>query len=230
MSKKSLSLILLAGGQGSRLGSKEPKQFLSLAGKPMAFHSLESFINSSLPLKDIVIVCKAVYQDLFKNSFKEPLLFASPGQERYLSVYQGFQALKAPVDYVMIHDSARPFISQKDLLVLFEEGEKTGAAALATPATSTIKQASKDHLVTSTLPRDLLWEMQTPQMLSYTLLKQGLDKAIEQQLCVTDDVSFAEMLQHPVKLVEGNPLNFKITTHKDFMIASYLINTFSSGV
>jgi 2-C-methyl-D-erythritol 4-phosphate cytidylyltransferase len=221
--KKSLSIILLAGGIGSRLGSKEPKQFLQLGTKPIARHSLDTFLESSLIIQEIIVVCEELYQSFFYSPLKD-LRFAKPGKERQLSVLNGFQALSTPVDFVMIHDTARPFITQKEILLLFEEGSKVGAATLATPVTSTIKKTDSNNFVTSTLPRDSLWEIQTPQLLSYHLLKEGLEKATKDDLIMTDDVSLAELLNHPVKLVKGNPLNFKITTQKDLILAHSLIS------
>lgn len=226
--KKSLSIILLAGGKGSRLASLEPKQFLKLEGKAIARHCLDSFLNLPLPIQDIVVVCEPQYQPIFDNPLKK-ILFASPGIERQFSVLHGFEALRAPVDYIMIHDTARPFIQEKDILLLFEEGASTGAAALGTPVTSTIKQATNDNYVTSTLPRTNLWEMQTPQLLNYMLLKKGLEKIVREHLTVTDDVSLAELLNHPVKIIKGNSLNFKITTEKDLLLANTVINS-SMGV
>lgn len=222
--KKSLSIILLAGGQGSRLASLEPKQFLKLNGKPIARYSLDVFLELLIPVEEIVIVCADDYQSIFNNSLKQ-LRFATPGKERQFSVMNGFKALTKTVDFVMIHDAARPFIEQKEILLLFEEGCKIGAAALATPVTSTIKQVDATGLVSSTLQREFLWKMQTPQLLKYSLLKEGLEKATKEHLSVTDDVSLAELLHHPVKLIKGNPLNFKITTQKDLILANSIINT-----
>ena len=216
--KKTLSIILLAGGKGSRLASSIPKQFLTLGNKPIARYSLDIFLELPIPIEEIVVVCEEQYQPLFDNSLKE-LQFATPGEQRQFSVLNGFKALTKPTDFVMIHDIARPFITQKDILVLFEEGSPVGAATLATPVTSTIKQACLNHFVSSTLPRESLWEIQTPQLLKYSLLKEGLEKLIKENLLVTDDVALAELLNHPVKLVKGDPLNFKITTTKDLLLA-----------
>lgn len=223
MSQKTLSIILLAGGQGTRMGTSIPKQFLPLQGKPLALHSFDFFTDISLPIQEIVIVCEPKYQSLFTHhSYK--ILFAEPGISRQMSVMHGFQALSTPVDFVMIHDSARPFLQEEDVKNLFEETVKIGAATLAYPTSTTIKQTNADNIVTCTLDRNYLWDIQTPQCLKTSLLKEGFKKVIEEGLVITDDVSLAELQHHPVKILKGNSRNFKVTTPLDFKLAEVMAN------
>jgi len=216
----SLSLILLAGGQGSRIGGSLPKQFLRYHGKPLALYSLEVLL--SLPHMQCVVVCDSRYQDLF-TPFE--VTFALPGKERMLSVASGMQALTNPTDFVLVHDAARPFVKRDDILRLVETAHVHGAATLATPVSSTIKQADETLFVQKTLPRELLWEIQTPQMLKGSLLKEGLDLLLSQNRLVTDEMSIAEEMHHPVKLVPGDPMNFKVTTPKDLLLADLLFTS-----
>lgn len=101
-------------------------------------------------------------------------------------------------------------------------GKHTGAAALAVPVNMTIKQANKDLTVKRTLDRASLWDIQTPQVLSYSLLQKGYAKAIKENTHVTDDVSLAEICSHTVRLVKGSDENIKITTPKDLKLATLL--------
>jgi 2-C-methyl-D-erythritol 4-phosphate cytidylyltransferase len=222
-SKKKLSIILLAGGQGTRMQTSIPKQFLPLQGKPLALHSFDFFTRTSLPIEEIVIVCESHYQTLFAHPTHK-ILFAKPGTSRQFSVMHGFQALSQDVDFIMIHDSARPFLQEDDLRNLFEEAVKTGAATLAHRVSTTIKQTNGDNLVTCTLNRANLWDVQTPQCLHRSLLEEGFKKVIEESLIVTDDVSLAELQNHPVKIVKGSSKNFKITTLIDFQLAEVIAN------
>lgn len=217
--KHSLSLIFLAGGQGSRIPLDCPKQFLPLHGKPMARYSFDLFLGC--PFKEFIVVCPEAYRDVFATSVRT-ISYAIPGHSRMLSVASGLDALTHPVDFILTHDAARPFLEKSDLIRLVNEGLSVGAATLATPLTSTIKRSNHQNLVIETLARDSLWETQTPQLIKYSLLKKGLDQLIKENLSVTDEMLIAEMQHHPVKLIPGNPRNFKITTMQDLLLAQML--------
>ena len=210
-----LSLILLSGGTGLRAGGTIPKQYTTLGQKPLILHSLDTFL--SLPLiNEIVVVCEKEHENFFKG-YKTPL-FAKPGKTRQDSVKSGFSALSGKNTGVLIHDGARPFVKREDILKLIDAGRAAKAATLANKATSTIKLA-KGNLAQETLERESVWEIQTPQYLSYDLLKKGIEHAEKLNLSVTDDVSFAELLNHPVELVEACKSNIKITTPIDLEMA-----------
>lgn len=212
--KPYISLIFLAGGQGNRMKAATPKQFLPLKGKPLARHSFELFLTLPM-IQEIVVVCAENYESLFP----EATLFAHPGQERQNSVENGFQRVTQKADYVLIHDSARPFVEKKDVEKLLEEGIPVGAATLGVPVKYTIKQIGIDQAVEKTLDRSSLFEIQTPQLLKSSLLRQGLDLANQKNLILTDDVALAELLDHPVKVVTGSYQNLKITTPEDLRYA-----------
>lgn len=205
-----LTVILLAGGKGTRIGTPVPKQFLPLGDKPIALHSYD-LLRSLDNLQELIVVCDPAY----RHHFPENTPFAKPGIERQDSVYEGFQKITKPTDIVLIHDSARPYVNKPDLDKLIREGAPIGAATLASPVVCTIKSVNPNHIVKETLPRSELYEIQTPQLLTYKLLKEGLEKARSLGHFVTDDVSLAEYLDHPVKLVMGSRSNIKITTPDD---------------
>lgn len=211
-----VSLIFLAGGRGARMGSSVPKQYLPLQDKPIALHSFEGFIQ--IPsITEIVVVCESEYQHFFSI---HPVLFAPPGLRRQDSVYSGLK--KCTKEIILIHDSARPFFEAQYIAPLIEAAKKGGAAGLAAPVTSTIKQCGIDYVVEKTLDRTLLWEMQTPQAAKRELLLKAYEHIEENHLEVTDDLAAIETLNHPVQIVPCTARNLKITTPFDLAVAKTL--------
>lgn len=208
-----LSLILLAGGKGTRMKSSIPKVFLPLKEKPLILHSYELFASME-EIEEIVVVCPKA----FHHYFPENTLFAHPGKERQDSVQNGFT--KCSGEFLLIHDGARPFITREEVQKLLKEGLPVGAATLGAPTKNTIKQVGASSFVEKTLDRSLLYEMYTPQLLRRDLLEKGLQKAQGQTF--TDDTTLAELLDHPVKLVTGSNRNIKITTPIDLQLAGLL--------
>lgn len=213
-----ISLIFLAGGIGSRMGAPIPKQYLPLKGKPIALHSFELFIR--IPeITEIVVVCEPEYQHFFSH----PGPFAKPGPRRQDSVYSGLQ--KSTQEMIFTHDSARPFFEAKYIPLLIDAVRSTGAAALAAPMTSTIKQCDAHHLVEKTLDRSRLWDMQSPQALWRTLMIQAFEHIQKHNLEVTDDLSMVEAMGLPTRIVPSTSRNFKITTPFDLAVAETLCAT-----
>lgn len=213
-----VSVVLLAGGHGSRMQSQIPKQFLTLQGKIVALYSFELF--STCPnVTEIIVVCEPQYQSLFPRFTLPEVRFALPGKRRQDSVYNGFLEISAQADLVCIHDSARPFLLKENLEQLLEEARRYGAAALAVPAKNTIKETDPNQFIQRTLDRSKLWEMHTPQVATPALMRKGFDIALEYNLDVTDDASVVELTGHPVKLVKDSYQNIKITTPEDWQVA-----------
>ncbi|MEI6241965.1 MAG: 2-C-methyl-D-erythritol 4-phosphate cytidylyltransferase, partial [Chlamydiota bacterium] len=212
---KNISCILLAGGKGTRFGSFCPKQFLPFRGKPLILHSFD--LLQRFPFfQEIIVVCEDTYHSFFSSSL--PLFFASPGERRQDSVWSALQKVSPTSDFVCIHDGARPFLTLPLLEAVINAGIQYKAATLAVRVTSTIKESSEDLFVKKTHPRQSLWEIQTPQVISTSLLHKAflaLDSSIE----VTDDVSLIERLSLPVKIVESSPKNMKITHPIDLQLA-----------
>ena len=200
-----------------------PKQYIPLHGKPIILHALEALLRYP-HWSEIAIVCEEKYKSLFAPyENKAQIVFALPGKERQDSVFSGLNKLSTSTKCVCIHDGARPLLLEKDLLAVIAEGEKSGAASLATPVKMTIKEADDRLYVQKTLDRSHLFEVQTPQVVSYSLLKEGYQKAVELRHLVTDDVGLAELLNHPVQLVLGSESNIKITTSEDLLLAEILL-------
>ncbi|KAG5525698.1 hypothetical protein RHGRI_032106 [Rhododendron griersonianum] len=187
--EKSVSVILLAGGKGKRMGASMPKQYLPLLGQPIALYSFYTF-SHMIEVKEIVVVCDPSYRDIFqgcrysfmgqttytfvhcllivfdytKEKIHVDLKFAFPGKERQDSVYSGLQAVDLNSELVCIHDSARPLVTPGDVKKVLKDGWLNGAAVLGVPAKATIKEANSESFVVRTLDRRTLWEMQTPQV------------------------------------------------------------------
>lgn len=218
-----ISAILLSGGAGKRMQSACPKQYLSLSKKLIILHALESLLTFPL-FQEIIIVCEHRYQNLFTKYKKNtPIQFARPGKERQDSVLSGFSALSTSTKWICIHDGARPLLKSEDLRAVIDAGMQYGAATLATPLKTTIKEADSNLFVQRSLDRSKLWDIQTPQVLSYSLMEKGFQKIQKEKLTVTDDVSLAEILQAPVKLIQGSYSNIKITTPEDLYLAKLLL-------
>lgn len=225
MSKRpSFSLVFLSGGQGTRMQSSIPKQYLSIRNQPLMCYSFQTLVE--LPgLQEIVVVCEPPYRGLFESIAKEKgktLFFALPGERRQDSVFNGIQLLENN-PLVCIHDAARPLIQSIHVLQALEVAEEWGAAALGVKSQSTIKICKKDQTVQETLDRTVVWEIQTPQVIRLELLKEGFAHANQKGSTVTDDVSLVEQLGYPVKIVEGAYSNIKATTPGDLILIEQLM-------
>lgn len=217
----SFSIIFLCGGTGSRTNLPIPKQYHKIAGKELFRYSLETLLK--LPYKECCVVCESAYQELFTN-ITSSFIFASPGKRRQDSSENGLKALRAPVEYVLVHDSARPFITQQALTRLLSCLGKEEAATLGCPASSTIRIASSHQYGQTTPPRELVWEIQTPQLIKTHILEKGLNLAKERNLTLTDDVACLELLGGSPQLVQGERSNIKITTPEDLQYAEFFLN------
>jgi 2-C-methyl-D-erythritol 4-phosphate cytidylyltransferase len=214
-----ISAIILAGGSGSRMKNSLPKQLLPLAGKLVLHHSVEFFLKATFVHEVIVVLA----QEYRIHCPYPKVVFAEPGLRRQDSLANGFTKLSSGSSYILVHDAARPLMRFEDVQALVEEGKKVGAATLAVPATSTMREADLQGIVTRTPRRDSIWEIQTPQFLTRELLEKGLNKAQLEAIEVTDDVGLAELLDHKIQLVKGSASNFKITMEGDLERAAKLL-------
>nr|QUS47434.1 2-C-methyl-D-erythritol 4-phosphate cytidylyltransferase [Chromochloris zofingiensis] len=226
--ERSVSVVLLAGGVGKRMGASIPKQYLPLKGQPIATYSLEMFASMS-EVFEIVIVCDPSWRYIFQERLgKLPqqieIKWALPGSERQDSVFNGLQQVSQSSELVAVHDSARPLVNRADAAKCMLDGWSVGAAVLGVPVKPTIKEVNADMMVIKTLQRAKLWEVQTPQCIRPDLLKQGFKAVSEQGLEVTDDVSIIEAMGLPVKITAGSYTNIKVTTPDDMSVAEKFLD------
>ncbi len=210
--RRALSLILLAGGVGSRMRSATPKQYLPLRGKTIACHSLDIF-SKHPDIEQRIVVCASEFRHHFEGYDVE---FADPGPRRQDSLQNGLKKARAP--WILTHDAARPLLSLQVLEALL--ATEAEAATLALPAKNTLKRSCRSQHVIETVDRSEIWEVQTPQLIKRSVLDRGFLAAGEET--VTDDVSFAELVGCPVQIISGSPCNIKITTPEDLHIAEAL--------
>lgn len=228
MSKKHTAIVL-AAGKGSRMQSAVPKQYLELCGKPVLYYSLaafeESFIDEIILVagKDDISYCKE--QIVERYGFQKVTKIIAGGAERYLSVYQGLLAAEE-ADYVYLHDGARPFVDAAILSDAKACVEQYQACVAGMPVKDTIKIVDAEDFAKETPERKYVWQVQTPQVFSYALVREAYDMLMEDQdaYSVTDDAMVVEtMLNYPVKLFQASYKNIKITTPEDLQIAELFV-------
>ena len=217
--------IVLAAGQGKRMGTDVQKQFLEIRGIPLVCYSLRCFEESPL-IQEIILVTNEEMIDycreeiVRKYGFSKVSHITAGGKERYDSVYRGLLACGS-CNYVFIHDGARPFITEEILERGFEAVQKTGACAVGMPVKDTIKIADAEDFVSSTPDRRSVWAIQTPQIFDYTLIRKAHEQMHSQDMGeITDDAMMIEKAAGvKVALARGDYRNIKITTPEDLCIA-----------
>ena len=221
--------IVLAAGQGKRMNSKVQKQFLLIKGKPVLYYSLSCFQNSR-EIEEIIVVtgkesinfCKQEIIEAY--GFSKVMAVIPGGNERYDSVYAGLCACEDS-DYVFIHDGARPFLSDDMIRRGKEAALVYGACVIGMPSKDTIKIADENGMVESTPSRNKVWNIQTPQIFSYTAIREAHERARQQNMAdITDDAMVIERFGNmKIKLVEGSYENIKITTPEDIVVAEKIL-------
>jgi 2-C-methyl-D-erythritol 4-phosphate cytidylyltransferase len=227
----SVSVILLSGGSGKRMGAPIPKQYLELRGKAIATHSMATFARMP-EVGEIVVVCDPAWRHVFEPVVATELTprgkkhaWALPGAERQDSVASGLAQVSSGSAIVAVHDSARPLVTADDAARCIKDAFECGAAVLGVPCKQTVKEVdAKTGLVARTLDRSLLWEVQTPQCVRPDLLRRGFAYVDEKKLAVTDDVSVVEALGEPVRITRGCYTNIKVTTPEDMGVAEGFID------
>lgn len=222
-----VTAVVLAAGRGSRMRSSLQKQFMMLHGYPVVYYALKSFQDSVVD--DIVLVTGAgeieyCQQEIVKKyGLDKVSQVISGGKERYESVYQAIAAIQDAA-YVMIHDGARPFITEDMIERSITAVKEHGACTVAVPVKDTIKEVAPNGFGIKTLDRSVLWNVQTPQTFTHTLIKSAYLKMMEQgDTDVTDDTMIVERyMGHSVKVIMGDYNNLKITTPEDMKMAEYL--------
>lgn len=242
--KKFCTAVVLAAGQGKRMGTKVAKQYLEIAGKPLLYYTLRAFERS--PIIDAIVLvvgdaeqisyCKKEIVEAY--GFEKVSLITVGGKERYDSVYCALNAIahdmcgEAREGYVFIHDGARPVVTQEILERCLNAVKEHEACVAAMPVKDTIKLADENGFAASTPRRDLLWMVQTPQVFSFQLIYWAHQERSRTRaqwepagLKITDDAMVVETFtDRKVKLVEGSYENIKVTTPEDLILAKAFLH------
>jgi 2-C-methyl-D-erythritol 4-phosphate cytidylyltransferase len=209
----SLAVLVPAGGIGTRLGRRTPKQFLSLGGATILARTLSHFRRHP-DVRAVVVAAPAEHLARTRRLVGRAAEVVAGGATRQESVWLALQAAPADVEIVLVHDAVRPFIDRRLIDAVVASAAAHGAAICALPIAETIKRV-RDGVVETTLERSGLWAVQTPQAFRSALLREAHDKARRDGVTGTDDAMLVERLGHPVRVVPGLAGNVKITTPDD---------------
>ena len=220
--------LIPAAGVGARMQAGSPKQYLSIAGKPMLRHALDAFLASPLIAHAYVVVSAddgVIDTVVPQHGVTVLRCGGATRMETILNALQALHGSLAAHDQVLVHDAARPGLTPALIEKLITEvGAHAAGGLLALPVVDTVKRAGPGNVSARTVPRDGLWLAQTPQMFSYALLHRALSEAPD-PLAITDDASAVEALGLAPILVEGHPRNLKVTLPRDIHTAElYLAN------
>lgn len=218
--------VVPAAGFGVRFKKKTPKPLVLLDSYPILIHTLKILSVNRL-IDSIILVINRNYLDRYRKIVKQYKLkkvryIIAGGATRTQSVKNGLKVLDKDADLVLIHDGVRPFIDSKIISDSIKTAKRYGAAIVAVPVKSTIKKISPPNLlVKGTLNRNILWEVQTPQVFKKDLIIKAYQKA--KNLKAYDDASLVEKMGKKVKVVFGSYKNIKITTPEDYLFAKAII-------
>lgn len=216
------SVIIVAGGSGSRFKSEIPKQFIELNGKPILMHSITAFYKYQENI-EIIVVLPEHQVDYWhslckKHNFKIKHKVENGGKTRFESVKNGLDTVKNSQNLIAIHDGVRPLVSENTIERCFREAEISGNAIPAILSVDSVRQVSIE--TNFPIDRSKLRLIQTPQVFKIDILKKAYRQKYKNSF--TDDASVVEAMCEKINLVEGNRENIKITNKIDLVIAKAL--------
>jgi 2-C-methyl-D-erythritol 4-phosphate cytidylyltransferase len=220
------AVILPAAGKSTRYSAqKRKKPFVELKGRPVWVRAAECFINRE-DVRQTLLVVPPEDMEWVKEKFRPNLAFMNidlvpGGRERFESVQNALARVRPDVDFVAVHDAARPLLVKEWVDAVFAAAEKSGAVIPAIPMSNTLKRVA-GGAITETVSREGLWQAQTPQVFRRQLLMDAFAK--RGNLAATDEAQLVENIGHPVTVLEGWPMNIKITTFADFKMAEALVD------
>lgn len=221
-------LLIPAAGMGKRMKSNRNKLLLTLLEKPLLAWTLIAAQNSE-QIKWIGIIGQSYdftdFQEIIRDAkISKPVSLIQGGDTRQQSVYNGLQALPTEAEKVLIHDGARCLVTPKLFDRCAESLNSCDAFIAAIPVKDTIKVVNPEKIIVDTPIRDNLWAAQTPQGFTVNLLKECHQKGRNLGWEVTDDAALLEKCEIPVKIVEGEETNLKVTTPIDLAIAEFILS------
>ena len=216
-----VAVVVVAAGQGLRMGGAVPKQLLDIGGRTALQRSLAAFDSHPDVIQIVAVLPAALVAESASvlGRLVKPYVAVAGGARRQDSVANGFAAVGAGADVVLVHDAARPFASRALIDRVIAAAAETGAALPAMPARDTVKQADPTtRLVSATIPRDLVWLAQTPQGFRRDVLQDAIGRGTD-TVHATDEAMLAEQAGHTVKIVDGEMDSVKITSPEDLAAA-----------
>ena len=222
--------IVAAAGKSARFGDKNYKKpFAILGGRAVWLHSVDRFQNRA-DVKQTIVTIAPEDREEFDRKFGANVAIlgiqvVEGGIHRADSVQRALECVKSDVEFVAVHDAARPCIADKWIEQVFEAAVRTGAAILAAPVAETLKRVDGKKQITATIDRQSLWTAQTPQVFRRELLIEAYAKrgTVTDTNAATDDAQLVERLGHPVTVVPCSLMNLKITTRDDLRLAEQVL-------
>jgi 2-C-methyl-D-erythritol 4-phosphate cytidylyltransferase len=221
------SAIIVAAGQGTRMGLGVNKLFLEVAGRPVVAHTWQRF-NDAECVGEVILVVRDGMKAKFaafaaKYGLRKPHRFVVGGAQRQDSVWNGLEALLPETEIVVIQDAARPCTSEALIVTTIAAARETGAAVAAQAMTDTIKESADGKLIARTVDRSRLWAVQTPQTFRVEVIRRALVEVRRQKMIVTDDTAACELIGQPVRLVASTTPNPKVTVPGDLPFIETLL-------
>ena len=222
--------IIPAAGIGARMGSNKPKQFIDLCGKPILAVTLSHFQQCNLVDKIVVVVskddvdyCRREIVDRYKLNKVFNVIVG--GKRRQDSVRKGLEAVDDLCRWALIHDGVRPLVTTELIEKVIKAAKKFRAVITGLPVKETVKELDDQSMVLRSVDRSQLWLIQTPQIFRFEDINLAHQKAIKDG-CeeATDDAFLIEKMGIPVKIIEGEENNIKVTTPRDLDIARFLLS------
>lgn len=226
MFENSISVVITAGGSSSRMGLDKNKLLIELDNKTVIERTIEKFLNISNVVEIIVVSGDGIYEEVkeIASRIQFNIKIVQGGNSREESTYNGIIATNEKSSHILCHDGARPLVSRDVILKCIKEIENYDAVITGVPTKDTIKIVSSDLEVVSTPNRENLFNIQTPQIFKRDILLKAYENLKREQFKVTDDSSIVAKLDIPIKLVESDYSNIKITTKEDIYLATELLN------
>ncbi len=225
MTVRDVGVIVVAAGSGSRTGSSELKQFRWVAGKPALLHSVQAFMARADVAIVVAVLPKSHAADpppwLFQCDV-DRLLVSVGGRERQESVWNGLEDMPEEVRFVVVHDAARPLVTDETIERVISKAREGVGAIAALPVVDTLKEVDEHGNVVKTISRAGLWRAQTPQAFPREQLERAHMDAKRSGESATDDAALLERLGLPVVVVRGSERALKITDENDFLRADAL--------
>lgn len=217
--QEQVTAIIMAAGTGSRMGAAVPKQFLKIKGRTVLERAVLPFENNGF-VDDILVVCGQDFVPLCKrlcSAFSKVRAIITGGEQRQDSVRNAINALEIGADgYVLIHDGARPFVTDEIICRVLAGAADAGAAVCAVPVKDTVRRITEEG--STTLDRSQLCNVQTPQGFKAAVIRDAFAAADSEGFVGTDDAGLAERAGYHVTLVEGSYDNIKMTTKEDMPV------------